>query len=178
VASPHRFTNLSGVDLSNTLARRLVPVADALRDLRTTFGMRPYEVHIIRTAWSGGERGVGEEYVTSDLVILPTPRIVDLSTLSAIAQPVGLDEVGLVMLDEISGRYTDDQLRGHRDDGSPPSPEENIFYEVVFPLPDGREGTAPRRRFFPASAPYYTAGKFEWVIRLERARPDRQAGGF
>jgi hypothetical protein len=173
---PKPFTSLSGLDLSKTLARKLIPVADLLRDLRTKFGMRPYEVHVIRTRWTGGERGIGEEYTKSDTTILPTPRIVDLTSLSEIVQPVGLDEVGMVTLDEISGRYTDDQLRGFHDDGTPPDPDENVFYEVVFPLPDGSSGNVERRRFFPTSAPHYTAGKFEWVVRLERTRQDRPRG--
>ncbi len=173
---PRPFTNLSGLDLSNTLARKLIPVADTLRDLRTKFGMRPYEVHIIRTRWTGGERGLGEEYTKSDLVILPTPRLVDLTSLAEIVQPIGLDEIGIVTLDEISGRFTEDQLRGFHDDGTPPDADENVFYEVVFPQTDGSTGNAQRRRFFPVSAPHYTAGKFEWVLRLERARPDRPRG--
>jgi len=173
---PRRFTDLSGLDLSRTLARRLVPVADMLRDLRTKFGMRPYEVHVIRSAWTGGERGVGVEQVTSDVVILPTPRIVDLTSLTEIVQPVGLDEVGQVTLDEVSGRFTEDQLLGRHDDGSPLRPDETVFYEVLFPLPDGRAGNVERRRFYPTSAPHYAAGKFEWVVRLERQRPDAGRG--
>ncbi len=138
--------------------------------------MRPYEVHIIRTRWTGGDRGIGEEFTISDLTILPTPRLVDMTTLAEIVQPVGLDEIGAVTLDEISGRFNEDQLRSFHDDGTPPNPDENVMYEVVFPLPDGHSDNAPRRRFFPVSAPHYTAGKFEWVIRLERTRPDRPRG--
>lgn len=173
---PKPYTDLSGLDLSKTLAQKLIPVADFLRDLRTRFGMRPYEVHVIRTKWTGGERGVGEEYVDSDVTILPTPRIMDMSALQEIVHPVGLDEVGQVTLDEVSGRYTDDQLRGHHDDGTPPTEDENVFYEVVFPLPDGKSGNVDRRRFFPTSAPHYSAGKFEWWVRLERSHPDRPRG--
>src|SRR5574337_474611 len=167
---PKPFTDLSGLDLSNTLARKLIPVADVLRDLRTKFGMRPYEVHIIRQRATGGDRGVGEQYTMSDVVILPTPRIVDLSTLADVVQEIGLDELGSVTMDEISGRFTEYQLRGFHDDGSPPDQDEVVFYEVFFPQ-IGSTGT--RRRFYPASAPHYAAGRFEWSLRLERARPDR-----
>lgn len=173
---PRRYTDLSGIDLARSLARRLVPVADALRDLRTKFGMRPYEVHIIRTAWTGGERGVGAEHVVLDTVILPTPRIVDLSSLSEIVQPIGLEEIGQVTLDEVSGRYTEDQLLGRHEDGSPLGPDESVFYEVMFPLPSGLPGSVTRRRFYPSGAPHYSSGKFEWVVRLERQRPDAGRG--
>jgi hypothetical protein len=138
--------------------------------------MRPYEVHIVRTRWTGGERGVGEEFTEYDVAILPTPRIADLTGLADIVNPVGLDEFGPVILDEVSGRYTEDQLTGNHDDGTPSTEDENFFYEVVFPMPDGMSGNVERRRFFPASAPHYTAGKFEWVIRLERTRSDRARG--
>jgi hypothetical protein len=188
------FTDPSALDLSRTLARQLIPTADLLRDLRTRFGMRPYSVHVVRTRWSGGARGEGVETVVSDLVILPTPRIVDLSSLSVVVQSAGADELGSVQLDEISGRFTDEQLQGRHDDGSPPNLDEQVFYEVFFPqfsaatrggvlpitLPatlGGPPVVAPRRRFSPVSAPHYTAGRFEWVIRLERARPDRGSAG-
>jgi hypothetical protein len=176
LANP-KYTSLSGLDLSNTLAQQLIPVADLLRDLRTQFGMRPYEVHIIRTKWSGGDRGIGEEYQVMDMTILPTPRIVDLNALADVLQANGLDETGSVALDEVSGRYTDDQLRGYHDDGSPPDPDENVYYDVIFPLPAGGLDSAPHRRFFPSSAPHYSAGKFEWTIKLERAHPDNPSYG-
>lgn len=172
-----KFTNLSGIDLSRTLARKLIPVADLLRDLRTKFGMRPYEVHIVRTRWTGGRRGEGEEYIVSDTVLLPTPRLLDLTSLAEIVNPIGIDEIGAVTLDEVSGRYPEDLLACRDSNGSSPDEDENAFYEVIFPIPDGSEsGGAPRRRFFPSSAPHYYAGKFEWVIRLERARPDHPRG--
>lgn len=174
---PRKFTDLSGVDLSRTLARKLIPVVDTLRDLRTKFGMRPYEVHIVRTRWTGGARGLGEEYRVSDVPLLPTPRLIDLSTLSEVVSPVGIDEIGSVTLDEISGRYSEDLLACRDEDGTTTDEDLNIFYEVIFPVPDGSDsGGAPRRRFFPVSAPHYTAGRFEWVVRLERARADHFRG--
>jgi hypothetical protein len=171
------FADLSAFDLTQTLARRLIPTADLMRDLNVRFGMRPYSVRVIRTRWTGVERGLGQEVITSELILLPTPRIVDLSTLAIIVQQVGADELGAIQLDEISGRFTEDQLNGNHDDGAPPDPDEQVYYEIQFPQPDGVNPQGVRRRFSPASAPHYTAGKFEWVLRLERARPDRDQAG-
>ena len=56
---PTRFSQLNGMDLSKTLGRRLINTVDRLRDIPVRFGLRPYEVHVIRTRWTGGERGVG-----------------------------------------------------------------------------------------------------------------------
>lgn len=172
---PQHFTDLSGLDLSKTLARQLICVADGLRDIRTQFGMRPYEVHVKRAKWSGGQRGLGEPYVVSDMTILPTPRIVDLNALSEAIEMIGTNESGSVSLDEVSGRYTEDQLLGNNVDGSSPGPDEDVYYEVVFPLPSG---TPIHRRFYPASAPHYSSGKFEWTIRLVRSNPDPSRDTF
>lgn len=171
---PIRFTDLSGINLKRTLAQRLISVADGLRDLRTKFGMRPFEVHILRTKWTGGRRGYGEESVVSDLPILPVPRIVDLGSLTEIVQPIGMDEIGSVGMEEISARYTDDQLRGYHDDGTPPDDDEQVYYEVTFPTRDEQQ---TRRRFCLRSAPMYYAGRFEWVVRLEKSHADRDRDG-
>jgi hypothetical protein len=169
---PHKpYTDLTGFDWSRTLARRLIPVADMLRDLRTKFGMRPWEVHVVRVKWTGGARGVGAAYKVAEHTILPTPRVVDLNSLQEIVRQVGLDEVGVVLLDEISGRYTERQLLGWHEDGTPPDLDEQVWYEVAFPLPGNTAFEV--RRFFPASAPHYSSGKFEWSLRLDRAHPDR-----
>jgi hypothetical protein len=146
-----------------------------LRDLRVRFGLRPYIVRIIRTQWTTGERGEGAEYVSHVLDLLPTPLVADLSALTEIVQPIGLDEIGSVVLSEISGRYTEDQLRGLDIDGTPVGEDEQIFYEIEFPRPDGRAGE--RRRFFLRSAPAYQPERFQWTLRLEQAREGRSRAG-
>jgi hypothetical protein len=162
--------------LCDTLARRLVPVADSLRDLYTTFGLRPYVVNLIRTRWSGGKRGVGAELLVSDVAILPTPLLTDMSAVAEIVTPVGLDEFGEVLLQQISGAYTEDFLRGHDKEGRASPQDEQFYYEVEFPPPcEGRDGD--RRRFYMKGAPMYFADQFQWNIRLERARMDRNRAG-
>lgn len=171
------FTEMRPGDVQNTLARKLIPVADSLRDLFTRFGGRPYTVRIIRTRWTGGGRGKGEEIITGELKILPTPLVMDLSALTEIIQPVGLDEVGGIRLTQVSGRYSEDQLRGLDFDGTPPDPDEQTFYEIDFlnPAP-GCSGSA-KRRFYIRSAPMYYSFRFQWELSLEKSHEDRARNG-
>jgi len=170
-----KFTDPTSIQLNQTLARQFIPLADQLRDMLTQFGLRPYKVRIVRVQWSGGERGIGTSTVVSELVLLPTPLISDLTTLTEIVQPVGLDEIGMVQLSEVSGRFTEDELMGRDSDGSPIPADQEFFYEAEFPRPDGKPGV--RRRFFPRSAPQYDAGGLQWIVRLEKTHEDRGRGG-
>src|SRR5581483_8497539 len=73
-----------------TLIDQLTPTVDCLRDLQTQLGARQYEVTLVWTRWTGGERGVGDEYVVTALPMLPTPLVSDLdSTLRRELQSIG-----------------------------------------------------------------------------------------
>jgi hypothetical protein len=168
------YTDPTTLQFNRTLAQKLVPVADRLRDLYTKFGMRPYKVRVVRIRWSAGRRGEGTPIVEAAMDILPTPLVQDLTTMTEIVQPIGLDEVGMIAVSEISGRFTDGQLRAMKADGQPPGPDEEVFYEIEFPKPDG---TIDKRRFYLRAAPHYFAGKFYWQVRLEKAHSDRQENG-
>jgi hypothetical protein len=162
--------------MRRTLGQQLVPVADCLRDLLTQFGLRPYTVNLIHTRWSGGSRGVGQELIVSVVPILPTPKIADLSGVQEILSPAGLAEVGEVMLTKVSGRFTEEQLRGVPPDGAAPlAGDLQFFYEVQWPELNGQPGD--RRRFFPVSAPYYDAPALQWRVQLRRQRGDRARNG-
>lgn len=170
------FTSLKTGEQKNTLAHKLIPVADRLRDLHTKFGGRTYKVKIIRTKWSGGRRGIGEEYVTSELIILPTPLVVDLSSLQEVLTPVGLNEVGSVQINEISGRFSEEQLRGLDSNGVEIPNDEQVYYEIEFPRI--RDGKSPiRRRFIISQAPNYSPYSFQWRITLSKVDEDRNALG-
>lgn len=169
---PPCFTRMSQGDLSNSLGQKLIGVADNIRDLRVRFGLRPYRVRILRTRWAGAaKRGVGPQIVSWEMEILPVPKISDLTGLTEIINPVGADEVGSIMLTEISGRYTEDVLRGFDQNGAQPEPNEQVFYEVEFST------TGERRRFYFRSAPTYLPSKFQWQIRLERSHEERTRDG-
>jgi len=174
---PNRFSQLNGMDLSRTLGRRLINTVDRLRDIPVRFGLRPYEVHVIRTRWTGGERGVGYEAVIYDEAILPTPLITSLDGVSRVVNIVGLDEIGTVKLEQVSGRYAEGFLSGTDENGNPQDPDTQFYFEVQFPTPGTISDGAPRRRFFPASAPSYDASRFMWTLTLERSHADRRNDG-
>lgn len=164
------------VPLCGTLARDLVGVADSIRNLYATFGLRPYVVRLIKTRWSGGRRGVGVETLVSDVPLLPVPMVADLSSLNEVNTPIGLDEFGEVAITQLSGAYTEDFLRGHDPQGRPVAVDEQFYYEVEFPPPcAGVEGE--RRRFVLRGAPMYKADQFQWLLRVERVRQDRARNG-
>lgn len=161
--------------LGKTLARKLVPVVDKIRDLHTRFGGRVYNVSIVRTVWSGGARGVGVESITSVTDVRPTPRVVDLGSLQEITTLIGLDESGSVSVNQISGRFTEQILLGVDAEGRQPGLDENIFYVIEFPRADGTAGT--KRRFHIRAAPSYDPYGFQWSIVLEKAEENQSFSG-
>jgi hypothetical protein len=176
-STPPSFTSLRGVSLGSTLIRKLVPTVDKLRDLATKFGIRPYEVHVIRTRWSGGERGVGEEYIVQDVMILPTPKVSDLTGLNIQIESIGSIEAGSLRITQISMAYTEDQLSGKDSNGNPPGDEEQVYYEIYIPGSDGTLANGVRRRFTIISAPTLKAGSVQWQVMLGRTAGDRDRAG-
>jgi hypothetical protein len=161
--------------LKSSLAQKLVPVADKIRDLYTVFGARPYRIRLVRTRWVGGRRGVGVETVIYTMEIVPTPKVIDLNTLSEMVTPVGTSEIGLVQLQQVSGRYTEDMLLGVDADGNHVGEADDLYYEIEFFRRDGQESI--KRRFALATAPYYHATKFQWNITLDSQVEKRRRDG-
>lgn len=159
---------------SGSLVSSLIPCVDSIRDLYTQFGARPYQVMLVWTRWSGGERGVGVEEVVREELLLPTPKLGDMAALSRDLSPVGVDEVGSVRIAEISARFTEDYLVGRCDDGGAIPEDQNFYWEVRFPRADG---FGPRRRFVPKSAPMLDSTKFQWSISLLKVSEDRMRSG-
>lgn len=170
-----KFTEITSNQLKRTLARKFIPLGDRLRDLLTKFGLRTNRTSLVFIQWSGGQRGVGTPTVISEELILPSPKINDLSILSADVQDLGINEQGQIEVSEISGRYTEEQLMGRSADGSDTPEDTEFFWEIEFPKPDGTPGE--KRRFFPRSAPSYEPGKLQWRLRLERSTDDRARNG-
>jgi len=154
----------------------LISVADGIRNLYASFGLRPYVVRIIKTRWSGGRRGVGAETVISETPILPVPLASDISSLAEVNTAVGVDEFGEIVVSQISGAYTEDFLRGQDSQGRPVAVDEQFYWEIEFP-PSCAGGDGDRRRFVVKGAPYYKADAFHWSVRLEKARMDRARNG-
>lgn len=166
-----RYTSMTPERYKHTLGRALVPVADAVRDLKVQLGLVPYRVSMVRVKWSGRRRGLGEPAVVGVFEILPTPVATDLSALTDIVQTIGREEQGSIMLTKISGRYTEDQLRGYDFDGQPIAEDEQVFWEIEF------LGTGDKRRFVSTSAPSWLPKTFEWTMRLEKAVENRDRDG-
>jgi hypothetical protein len=176
------FTRVSSSQLLSSLGQDLIDTADSIRDIATEFGLRPYEVSLIMTRWSGGQgmdikRGIGAEVIISTIPLLPTPLLTDMTGVAQINTPVGLDEFGEVLLTEVSARYREEQLRGLGPNGEPIEKNVQFYYEIEFPPPQFADRDGQRRRFTIKGAPMYFADKFQWQIRLERQRGDRQRNG-
>lgn len=171
------FTVLTGAEYGHTLIQSLTGCVDSIRDIKTCLGARPYQVSLLWTRWSGGERGVGVEELVRRELLLPTPKIADLTSLRLDLQPIGIDEVGVLRVSEISPRFNEDFLVGRDDVGHPIPVDVNFFWEIFFPRPPvGAPGV--RRRFTPKSAPTYNPTQFQWSIDLLKASEDRVRSGM
>lgn len=172
---PRKFTVINDRQASKTLARRFIPLADSLRDMLSSFGLRSYTVTVVKVEWTGRRRGVGTPVTISEEVISPTPKLAAFDALQEVIQSAGLEEVGSIELSQISGRYTEEQLRGFTEEGDPLPDNVDFFYEVEFFPHNG--GPSFRRKFVPRSAPTYFPGRLQWTMRLERAVDDRLRNG-
>lgn len=169
------FTVPDAATLKCSLAQKLIPAVDKIRDIYTRMGARPYRVFIVRTRFAGPRQGVGVEQVISEIELLPTPLVVDMRSLTEVVTPVGVNEQGMVQLQYVSGRYTEEQLIGVGSTGAPLASNETMYYEIVFFRRDG--GPAERRRFVHDSLPTYNALQFQWLINLTSALENRSRVG-
>lgn len=163
-------------DVTCNLVKELTPTVDAVRDIHTQLGTRGYIVKVVRTVWSGGERGVGVEQVMWEKHILPTPLISDVKAVRQELLSIGTQEMGEVQVSEISPRYTEDDLMGRESDGSPVPKDQVVYWEIQDDI--GNPNGSTRRRFTPIAAPFRDPTQFEWSIQLVRARGDRTRAGY
>ena len=158
-----------------TLAHRLSPVADRLRQLNTRMGLRSLRVFLVWSKWGGATRGEGTETVTNRVELLPTPKVTDMASLSRRPYLAGVFSEGTVRVDEISSNaYTLDVLKGLviptvNGQGIPVNgqgverttdPTTDFFYEIV---EDGRGDSTPERMRFrlfggPSRSMVYPSG--------------------
>jgi hypothetical protein len=165
-----------------SLASRLAPVADRLRQLNTRFGIRPYRVFMVWTQFGGAERGEGGERLRQRIELLPTPVVKSLDNIAFSPWHAGILQVGSLRVSEVSAvAYGEDVLRGFdvrlipeldlcAANVSIPEPWD-FFYEVV---EDARGGGCPDRpRFRLANTPFRNADTQEWTFTLERTSRER-----
>lgn len=158
---------------SCSLVESLGDTVDSIRQLYTDFGLRPYRVHSVVYRWTGGSVGRGVPEVISDREILPTPYLRETSGVAGELRTAGLVERGIVRLEQISPRYTEDEVRGlfHV---TPLPGDQQGFIEVRI---DARDGSTERRRFIVRGIPYRDAGGFQWRAGLLRQDEDRTRSG-
>ena len=176
-ACPQSFHEVDEQTIGNTLVANLTCTVDGIRDIYTTLGARQYQLSLVWTRWSGGERGVGDEDVVHREVLLPTPAVSALDAMDREVQMIGTQEVGKLKVSELSPRYSEDLLTGRSivvRDGDPVPLDMNFYWEVFFPQ---QHTPGIRRRFTPISAPNKNPTGFEWTIMLERAVNDRSRDG-
>jgi hypothetical protein len=167
-----KLTELTQAQYQKTLLRKLVDPIDRIRDLQTKLGLRAYAVRLVRLRWTGGKRGAGTATVALVRSILPVPKIMNVDTLEQVLDPGGINEQGQVILAEVGGRYTEDDLFGRDATGADPGPDEEFFYEVEF------LETGAKRRFRLTSAPFYRPDEMQWWnIRLSLQQGPRDRAG-
>lgn len=167
---------LTASEYSQTLAAKLVPCVDKIRQLNTNFGLRPYRVFLVITEWTGQRRGQGVERVLSETELLPTPKIESFASLNLQLMSAGLEEVGDLRISEISPKYTGEQLLGRHTDNTELLKNQGFRWEVVL----YKQGNEPiRRSFVPKGLPDFMPGRVQWAVSLTRLRSgvDRDSEG-
>lgn len=179
-----------------TIAHRLAPLIDRVRQIPTRLGIRSNRVFLVWTKYGGDERGDGNEVEVGRLEILPTPRVADLTSLALNPFTGGILPAGSVRVDRISARFNMDVLQGKvvpaaAVRGAPIKEPFDFFYEIVSdgrsdqPLQDSSEAErlsggpsrAPRARFRLASFPERDEDSVQFSIILERISEDRTRDG-
>ena len=164
-------------EMGRTLAVRLTPTVDKLRQLLTGFGVRAYRVFMVHVQWSGEAIGRGNPNEIARREILPTPRVRELSSTAEVLSAFGRLEEGGIAIDKITASLAEDDLMGHTPDlvdpANPRAGKRNVefFWEVmenrpVFPTP------VPRR-YVPGAAPTLSRGGMGWRVNLTKQSVDR-----
>jgi hypothetical protein len=162
-------------EIGNTLADKLSPMADKLRQIATKLGVRRYRVFMVHVMWSGAARGAGLPKEISRREILPTPKVSDMQATTNVLRQFGLTEEGGLVVDEISAAFTEDDLVGKTPDLVDPTmtrtgtQNAEFFWEVVearntYPLPTPR-------RYVPSDVPMRRATC--WRVSLTKVAGDR-----
>lgn len=165
-----------------SFVNELQETVDELRQIATDLGVRPYRVFSVLIEWDGGAVGRGVARCVKEVEILPTPKVNETSGVQGEIRSAGLVERGSVTLSQVSGSYTEDQVRsmfmlaplGPTAPGDGLKPGQETFIEVRV---DARDGVTERRRFVVRGMPYRKAEAFEWRVSLMRQDMERARNG-
>lgn len=166
----------------STLVGTLVPVADRLRQLLADTGVRIYRVWMVHAYWTGGARGKGDRVVGSGVEIQPMPRVRDLNAVRRNLTATGVTAEGDIIIDQISARYTEDDLMGRTPDRIDPNTPRTSMggTEFWYEVQENRPSTPPPviHRFSPPVAiPMLSRGGLAWTIVLTKQGEDRGRRG-
>ena len=167
-----KFQQLTALQARTTTAQRLSKVMDRANQRMVQLGFRPYNVDLVWSRWTGGERGAGFEEPFKRVAITPSPIVTDLSNIALSPVATGILPMGSLKLDRIGVCYTSDELMG-RLTGEPGTPEPFDFYIEV--REDGRSGTGDRMKFRPSTTPH--RGLYGWSMSIERISADAARDG-
>lgn len=166
---------------NQTLAYKLVTVVDIIRQIPTSLGIRPYRVYLVHGSWSGGRQGAGTLAVTSRREILPTPRVRSMGDLAQLLRSTGVTEEGDLVVDRISAKYTEDDLKGATPDLRDPNLPRttaipfDFWWEIQEQHPQSPQPVI--RRFGIVGVPEIGRGRVEWVVKLAKQDWDRGRTG-
>lgn len=169
---------LNPFEAKRSLANRLAPTADRVRQIATRLGIRPYRCFLVWTRFSGEDRGEGDENLIARVELLPTPKVSELTSQQLLLYGAGTLPTGSLRVEKVSATFTEAQLTGREIPGHPnlaeiPQPFD-FFYEARL---DGRDLMAPLpMRFRLFGQPMLAAGKVSWTLLLERQQeaPNRR----
>jgi len=131
--------------------------------------MRPYRVVM---KWMRRDKRQRFTQLLQEIELTPH-KISPFTSVTLELQSSGLDEVGDILLTQISPTQVDfDTLIGKIDDRDP-DPDTNFFYEITQLRRCAGEPPIPPGRYTPTSIPSFDAGKYEWsiVLRTQQQRP-------
>lgn len=140
-------------------------VIDGLREsLHPDFGVRAYRVYRVIRTWSG--QRVGEGVMTQEaLELRPQPRVGVWNGLRMELAVCGVDEMGEIVLTEVSLTYTEAQLTG----GGALGMNQELFLGLA-----EAHGQGQRRRLFSHTRPPFVDREKDmgWKVWLQPAKGD------
>lgn len=150
------------------LTDRAAQIARIRGQAHACAGTRPYRVTLVRSAWSGGQPGRGQQTTTRtplgcgpacDGQVTPPKVLLE----GAWARSMhGLVEQGRAVLEEIDPTLTEAQLVAYGRQG----PGEESWVEIEQDDRDGPAGERPVRRYVIDGPPLRSTNPYGWVLRL------------